>query len=122
MGLVGRRCILLRRAWSGAGTASRAFGWPYFAGGGFGRLQARSTSRPGACSAEGGLCFDGLGHQQAGSASNSRRAWLATRELCFGLGQPQAASASKGLYSAAYSRSLVGGRSAQTREGLLPNF
>ena len=91
-GLVGRRCILLRRAGSGAGTA------------------------------EGGLCFDGLGHQQAGSASNSRRAWLATRELCFGLGQPQAGSASKGLYSAAYSRSLVGGRSAQTREGLLPNF
>ena len=91
-------------------------------GGGLGRLQACSTSRPGACSAEGGLCFDGLGHQQAGSASNSRRAWLATRELCFGLGQPQAGSASKGLYSAAYSRSLVGGRSAQIREGLLPNF
>ena len=32
-GLVGRRCILLRRAGSGAGTASRAFGRPYFAGG-----------------------------------------------------------------------------------------
>ena len=52
------------------------FGRPYFArggggggGGGLGRLQADFTSRPGAWSAEGGLCFDGLGHQQAGSAS-----------------------------------------------------
>ena len=60
-GLVGRRWTLLRWAGSGAGIASRALAGPI--------SQAGSTSRPGAWSTEGGVCFDGLGHQQAGSAS-----------------------------------------------------
>ena len=68
-GLVGRRWTLLRRAGSGAGTASRALFGPISSGGGLGRLQAGSTSRPVAWSSEGGLCFDGLSHQLAGSAS-----------------------------------------------------
>ena len=77
------------------------------------------ASRPGAWSAEGGLYFDGLGHQQKGSAS--RRAWLAARELCFGLGRPQAGCASKGIFCRRFTE-LGWQQESSVSRGPLPNF